>query len=179
MNENEPRLLEALKSLAAEGPHEAPARVEERLLAEFRRRSRLRRRTRWWPAAGVAAVAAGIAGLLWIHPAPPKSAPAAAQAKVPELPKTAVAATAPTPPKTSRIRTARVRSETVAMSFYPLPDAYQLPPVENATVVRVQLRMSSLRLIGLPVSEERAGERIQADVLLGQDGLARAVRFVQ
>ena len=46
-------------------------------------------------------------------------------------------------------------------------------------VVRVQLPMSSLRLMGLLVSEESSAERIEADVLVGQDGLARGVRFVQ
>jgi hypothetical protein len=51
--------------------------------------------------------------------------------------------------------------------------------VEDATVVRVQLPRSAMRMVGLPVNEERAGERIRADVVLGQDGIARAVRFVQ
>jgi hypothetical protein len=46
-------------------------------------------------------------------------------------------------------------------------------------VVRVQLPMSSLRLMGLPVSEDFSGDAVQADVLLGQDGLARGVRLVQ
>jgi hypothetical protein len=36
-----------------------------------------------------------------------------------------------------------------------------------------------MRLVGLPVNEERANERIRADMVLGQDGIARAVRFVQ
>ena len=65
------------------------------------------------------------------------------------------------------------------LSFYALPDSDALPPLENATVVRVQLPLSSLRLIGFPINEDRAAERIQADVLLGQDGLARGVRLVQ
>ena len=30
----------------------------------------------------------------------------------------------------------------------------------------------------LPVNYERAGERVKADVLLGDDGIARAIRFV-
>ena len=51
--------------------------------------------------------------------------------------------------------------------------------MESATIVRVQLPMSSLRLMGLPVNEDRAAEAIQADMLLGQDGLARGVRFVE
>ena len=32
--------------------------------------------------------------------------------------------------------------------------------------------------VGLTVNEERALERVQADVMLGADGLPRAVRFL-
>jgi hypothetical protein len=84
-----------------------------------------------------------------------------------------------TPPKAAIQPAAYERGAEVAINFYPLPDADELPPIESATIVRVQLPMSSLRLMGLPVSEDRAAEFIQADMLLGQDGLARGVRFVQ
>jgi len=67
----------------------------------------------------------------------------------------------------------------VATKFYALPDADIFAPVEDATVVRVQLPRSAMRMIGLPVNEDRAAERIRADVVLGQDGIARAVRFIQ
>jgi hypothetical protein len=36
-----------------------------------------------------------------------------------------------------------------------------------------------MRSFGLPVSEERALDRVQADVLMGEDGIARAIRFVR
>lgn len=64
-------------------------------------------------------------------------------------------------------------------SFYPLPEAEALPMVENAMVVRVQLPVSSLRLMGVPVSEEEPDSSVQAELLLGQDGLARGVRLAQ
>jgi hypothetical protein len=67
----------------------------------------------------------------------------------------------------------------IATGFYPLLDAAMLPPLEYGTLVRVQLPRSALRVVGLPVNEDRLSESIAADVLLGQDGLARAVRFVQ
>ena len=38
---------------------------------------------------------------------------------------------------------------------------------------------SALATFGIPMNEERAEEAIRADVLLGEDGLARAVRFVK
>jgi hypothetical protein len=46
-------------------------------------------------------------------------------------------------------------------------------------VLRVELPRSSLASFGLPVNLERAGERIKADVVVGNDGMARAIRFVR
>jgi hypothetical protein len=64
-------------------------------------------------------------------------------------------------------------------SFYPLPEAEALPMLETAMVVRVQMPVSSLQLMGVPVGEERTESSVQAELLLGQDGLARGVRLVQ
>jgi hypothetical protein len=38
---------------------------------------------------------------------------------------------------------------------------------------------ATLASFGLPVNAERASELIKADILIGDDGLARAIRFVQ
>ena len=160
MNDNEQRLLADLRALSEDGPRQAPDAVEQRLVGEFRRRrASLRRRNLLWSISSIAAVAAGIAIGLWIRPllpsrALPESATLTAQAVVSD-------------------------AQESTSDFYPLPEAEALPPVENAVVVRLELPMASLRLIGFPVNEERAGERIEADVLLGQDGLARGVRLVQ
>jgi hypothetical protein len=175
MIENDSKLLEGLRALAADGPREAGAHVEVRLLAELRRRSRARRRNLWFTA-GAGAIAAAIAVLIWIRPAPSQPVLSVVQ------PGLAVAhpTGAPVPtPSPAPAPPAPLRGAEVAMNFYPLPDADELPPMESETIVRVQLPMSSLRLIGLQMNEERAGDRIQADLLLGQDGLARGVRFVQ
>jgi hypothetical protein len=166
MNESDLKLLDGLRALAADGLREAPVAVEERVLGEFRRRTRTRRRNLGM-AVGAGAIAAGvaIAVMLWIRPAPVSSTPASFT------------------PTTARLDSQEAAlpsdSDDVAASFYRLPDADYLPPMESATVVRVELPMSSVRLMGWPVSEERAGEGIEADVLLGQDGLARGVRFVE
>jgi hypothetical protein len=32
--------------------------------------------------------------------------------------------------------------------------------------------------MGLPVNEDRMGERVPADILVGYDGIARGIRFV-
>jgi hypothetical protein len=157
MNENDSELLNGLRTLAADGPREAPGHIEERLKAEFRRRNRRRSLAAWSPAFGLAA-AAGIALLLWPHSEKPRPTPALAAV---------VAEAAP------------VADEDADTSFYPLPEAEALPAVENAMVVRVQLPVSSLQLMGVPIGEERAGASVQAELLLGQDGLARGVRLVQ
>lgn len=167
MNDNELKLLEGLRGLAADGPRQAPVSVEERLVGELRRRSRVRRRNRWL-GAGSAAIAAVLAVTLWIRTEPIVQQPTLARAAAPAALKAAPEA-----------QTAPAHGAEVAINFFPLPDADELPPIESATIVRVQLPMSSLRLMGLPVSEDRAAEFIQADMLLGQDGLARGVRFVQ
>ncbi|HEY6393228.1 MAG TPA: hypothetical protein VIX89_18245 [Bryobacteraceae bacterium] len=182
MNENEQELLNALRGLAADGPRQAPPHVEEFLVAELRRRSHARhvRHGRiWWSVSAVAAIAAGMAVLMWMRPAPAKSTFAVARVSVPELSRPVETVVVPAVQKSQAIRSARVRPVKAAVSFYALPSASELPPAENAVVVRVQLPMSSLRLMGLLVSEESSAERIQADVLVGQDGLARGVRFVQ
>jgi hypothetical protein len=67
----------------------------------------------------------------------------------------------------------------IATKFYALPDADMLAPIEDASVMRVELPRSAMRLVGLPVNQERAAERIRADVVVGQDGVARLVRFIQ
>jgi len=45
--------------------------------------------------------------------------------------------------------------------------------------MRVELPVSGLRSLGVPALSRQPGQRITADVLVGQDGVARAVRFVQ
>ena len=49
----------------------------------------------------------------------------------------------------------------------------------DAQMVRIELPRSAMASFGLPVNIERADQRVKADVLLGADGLARAIRFVQ
>lgn len=67
----------------------------------------------------------------------------------------------------------------VVTEFIPLGNSDYSASDDAGQVVRVELPRSALSSIGLPVSADRAGERIKADVLLGEDGLARAIRFVR
>ncbi|HTB19474.1 MAG TPA: hypothetical protein VK708_15240 [Bryobacteraceae bacterium] len=159
MNENDRELLEGLQALAGVGPREAPAHIEDRLRARFRKEKRRRNLFNWAPPLIAAACMAGIALLLGMRSEAPQpvAVPSAVVARV----------------------TAPAVDEDSDESFYPLPEAEALPAMENAMVVRVQLPVSSLQLMGVPVSEERADASVQADLLLGQDGLARAVRLAQ
>jgi len=159
MNEDR-ELVEALRELASNGPVEAPPRVEQRLAWEFRRMKRRRNLLTWAP--GLSAAAVALALLLGTHRDllhPHQAKPAAVRA--------VESAAAP------------VAEEEADASFYPLPEAEALPAVENAVVIRVQLPVSSLQLMGVPIGNERAGASVDADLLLGQDGLARAVRLAE
>ena len=62
--------------------------------------------------------------------------------------------------------------------FVPWPGAEAWPPFESGSLVRVDLPVSALIALGLPVPSSTVSV-VQADVVVGQDGFARAVRFVQ
>jgi len=62
--------------------------------------------------------------------------------------------------------------------FITLPNAGKLAENEEVDMVRVEVPRSAMIALGLEVSPERAGELVAADVKLGPDGLARAVRFL-
>jgi hypothetical protein len=63
--------------------------------------------------------------------------------------------------------------------FFPLREGEDLTSLESLRLVRVELPGSALSEVGLPVSIEAANAPVEADVLLGQDGMARAIRFVR
>lgn len=154
MNDNDWGLSNDFRALAHADQSEAPPELRDRLLIEFRRRSAHKRRLRWIPATGIAAAAAAI--LLFI--AIPKQ---------------------PTVVSDSPAQFAATPSDDLDSDFYPLPEADGLPPLENATVVRVQMPVTSLQLMGVAVNDPDSADSVQADILLGQDGLARGVRLVQ
>lgn len=67
----------------------------------------------------------------------------------------------------------------IATDFIPLMNRESFAQLDGAQVVRVELPRSALMSFGLPMDMERAAERIKADVVVGNDGLARAIRFVR
>jgi hypothetical protein len=173
---NRPEYFTALAS--ADADKEAGPNVEKALLQAFRRRARVAVWIRQW---AWGAIAASL-GLVWVavrHPAEPVRQPVARV----EAP---VVAEVPAPSVSSpvvTVRRARPRpvrtpaAREIATGFIPLmvdPD-----PPDRGRLVRVRLPRSALTVFGLPVNEERSEDRIQADVFVGEDGMARAIRFVR
>src|SRR5262245_27232077 len=66
-----------------------------------------------------------------------------------------------------------------ATDFFPLSYGGDQKPMESGEVIRVQMPRSALIAFGLPVNVERADVPVKADLLVGEDGLARAIRFVR
>lgn len=44
---------------------------------------------------------------------------------------------------------------------------------------RLRLPRTALLGVGLPVNMDRADDSVKADVVFGEDGMARAIRFVK
>ena len=62
--------------------------------------------------------------------------------------------------------------------FVEVPLASSLPQLESGTIVQVTLPVSALPTYGVAIVPEMTGEAVQADLLIAQDGLPRAIRLV-
>lgn len=62
--------------------------------------------------------------------------------------------------------------------FMPVPNAAWLPQLESARIVRYELPISALPAYGVPVIPDAARGAVTADLLIGQDGHARAIRLI-
>jgi hypothetical protein len=67
----------------------------------------------------------------------------------------------------------------IATDFVLLGDMNAMSLQDGGQIIRVKLRRSALVRFGIPVNMDRYNENVKADVLIGVDGLARAIRFVQ
>ena len=194
------QLRAALCALArADECKHAPMRLEAQLLSTFRvHRKAVRRRSRrnlaWWmAAAAVLAVMIG-AGLAWRRVARGVRGSTHPTAPVPLAQVVTKPASAPpvmaAPQKNGRAqlrhswRASKLseppKAEPVAelAEFLPLPFANDDSPLGTAEVVRIRLSESALGELGLPVSDEGAGRPVTADIVIGEDGVARAIRFI-
>jgi hypothetical protein len=146
----------------------APARVEMRLRQEFRARHRtmVARRAAVvaaWALAAAVILVASIGSWNWRH------------ARQWEATRQKFAA--------SNAQSS-VNSSTGAVpgvdsgDFTPLPGTTP-DDAEEAAILHVRMQRGTLGALGLPVNEERAGEWIQVDLLVGNDGLPQGVRLAQ
>jgi hypothetical protein len=195
-----------LRALAREdGELEAPARVEAILLAAFRQRGR--RPSRVWRSLGWAGAAAALAVASWLtvtHPWRGSSSATRTQVQAtsstakPKVPAATISST-PAPKAASRkseVKNVTKMADRRARPMRSRPPASHTPaetagefialsygdnsyPLGDGMVVRVELPRSAPAMVGLPLSGGNAGGTVTADVVLGQDGVARAIRFVQ
>jgi hypothetical protein len=100
------------------------------------------------------------------------------RAHQPRTPLSAAAGTEETAIDWSEVLPPDIASDAAAGDFIPLPNADRLPQDEDMNVVRVEVPRSAMIALGYSVPADRASERVRADVLMGSDGLARAVRFL-
>ncbi len=75
-------------------------------------------------------------------------------------------------------RESNVEDAEVATRFYSLVEDDELVPLESGQVMRVEVPASTLMPFGLLVRLDALTQPVQADLIIGQDGLARAIRFL-
>ena len=142
----------------------APGRLEGRLLRAFRAHNGVtvgRERSAWlvplcWATAAALLLAAGLFLTSTRQPAPPRGVEAVVEMAMADP-------DGATPD---------------AEGFIPLPNAERIAPNEDVNLVRMEVPRSTMMALGFSVSEDQVAEPVEADVLLGSDGLARAVRFL-
>ncbi|HKR22550.1 MAG TPA: hypothetical protein VJS17_08145 [Pyrinomonadaceae bacterium] len=196
------KLTSSLRLLADEMESlNAPPEVEQKLRAAFRAQKVVRpvwrRHTTYWVAAGIAAVlliAISVIALRWRDDSSiPIQAHQTEQPRIKEEPKIDQPQPQPQPQQQQvaqkpRRRTPRRNANNevanhvnreIATDFMPLGYLNAATLQDGGQIVRVELPRSALVNFGLPVNMDRYHERVKADVLLGVDGLAHAIRFVK
>jgi hypothetical protein len=96
----------------------------------------------------------------------------------------AVAKKRPADPISDRIvireeMTLYISEQEVATDFIPFYYSADAQPMEQGRLIRVQMPRSALLKFGLPMNFERANVPVKADLLIGEDGLAQAIRFIR
>jgi hypothetical protein len=67
----------------------------------------------------------------------------------------------------------------VATDFFTIPYVEPFRPNDRVRVVRIQVPYSTLADFGFPVYSDQALRPVQADVMVGDDNVARTIRFVE
>ncbi len=166
----EKRLTEGLLAWNASLLEEqAPPALEETLRAAFRRKADPAPRRRWLKFAAAGSIAAAVLGFKLLSSAPPrpKAVEVVASPARPAKRKRRAMSLPPTP------------AAEVGTQFMPVAQGDEWTPLDGGRLVRVKLPPSAMSVFGIPVDPGRGPERVQADVVLSDDGLLRAIRFVR
>jgi hypothetical protein len=171
---SEERVLNALKALRdADVEWQAGPELEARLVQAFRRRRRrVWRRVAVAIAAGFVVVALGLMAWRVTQMQPERMVVLTPPAPAP--PAIAAAAEPPKPRPVRRSSAPQLRE--VVTEFFPLMDVP--PPFERGELVRMTFPASTLRNAGFEVEGSGPDDAVEAEVLVGREGLARAIRFV-
>jgi hypothetical protein len=191
-------LERALRELAETMDSEGmAAQLEPALRGAFQQQNRARQRSRsvaGWVAAGLAAsllLSIGVLSRHWVF-GPQRKPPSVTTSSVVTPAKVADAQTPKAAAKEAqeirshtklkpRVPSKRSDSEELMTGFYELSYAGSSDHMISGEIVRVTLRGSVLPGIGFPVAldGDRAAELITADLLVGENGLPLAIRFVR
>lgn len=195
----DPQLAERLKAYReATKDLQAPARLETQLRAAFRqgqwrKESQVPTRWRLWAAVGLAACLVIAGGVAWVLNWGEVEPPAAVVQSLPPAPE-ALWALKKSSPVGGVARGAVPRAGArapggdpklagqageAATDFIVVTHPATWPDAETRQLLRVQMPRMAAAALGVPVNAERAEEMIRADVVVGQDGVVRAIRFVQ
>jgi len=164
--------LQALRETTRDA--ETPRRVEMRLRQEFgmRHRTARARSAAIFAAWALAAAAVLFAAVRWWNWKLAQTQRADVSAR------NAAKMNAPAPAPSGTSDGVTLVADGEAGDFTLLPGS--LPQdVDDSAIVRVGMQRGALSALGLPVNEERVSDWIQVDLLVGQDGLPKAVRLPQ
>jgi hypothetical protein len=187
-------LLSPLRNAPPDGPDWTA--MERRLLAACDDRAAAKRpsatgRLRW-PIGAAAAVVAGALAITFYRPPAERVAPAAPRAvplePAPSAPPTPQHRQPPAridkPAVTPRQRAARhlasapsAERRTPLDDFVLLPGASRFPALERGHIVRVDIPLTSLPAYGIDLVPDALPQIVEADFLIGQDGMPRALRL--
>jgi len=169
--------LQALREATQDA--EAPRRVEMRVLHEFgmRHRTRKARSAAIFAAWALATAAMLFAGVSWWNWRLTQTQGNVSAGNVVK-PSTSVPSVTPSVTPTDTSEEPTLIADNEAGDFTLLPGS--LPQeTDDSTIVRVGMERGALSALGWQVNEERVSDWIQVDLLVGQDGLPKAVRLLQ
>ena len=159
---------------------ETPARVQMRLMQEFNTKHKTLRARRFavigtWGLAAAALLVATVSWTIWRR----ESGRTASGGAMRTMPAASVNVNKPmlavVPAAGLEVGDTLIASSNSG-DFTLLPGSTP-SPLEDATVVRVQMQRGALGALGFTVNEEHASDLIQVDLLVGDDGLPQAVRL--